>query len=274
MLRVEDLSISFGGLAALSGFSVEVAAREIVALIGPNGAGKSTVFNIVTGLERPASGRVTFLGRDLLAMGPHAIARCGIARTFQNTEVFRQLTVLDNVLIGCHAHLRAGALRGALGLPAVLREEGAARATARALLARLGLEGQAGVEARSLPLGLQKRLELARALAAEPRLLLLDEPAGGLNPTETQALMGLIVRLRDERGAELRAEDRRGPAARDRRRAGGGRGLSGPRGRLRMAVRAAARRGAAGRAAGPTGGWGPQARGERYKSAPPCEASL
>ena len=165
--------MSFGGLAALSGFSVEVAAREIVALIGPNGAGKSTVFNIVTGLERPASGRVTFLGRDLLAMGPHAIARCGIARTFQNTEVFRQLTVLDNVLIGCHAHLRAGALRGALGLPAVLREEGAARETARALLARLGLEGQAGVEARSLPLGLQKRLELARALAAEPRLLLL-----------------------------------------------------------------------------------------------------
>src|SRR2546425_847465 len=182
MLRVEDLSISFGGLAALSGFSVEVAAREIVALIGPNGAGKSTVFNIVTGLERPASGRVTFLGRDLLAMGPHAIARCGIARTFQNTEVFRQLTVLDNVLIGCHAHLRAGALRGALGLPAVLREEGAARETARALLARLGLEGQAGVEARSLPLG---------------------EPAGGLNPTETQALMGLIVRLRDERGLTI-----------------------------------------------------------------------
>src|SRR3989441_8652260 len=159
MLRVEALSISFGGLAALSGFSVEVAAREIVALIGPNGAGKSTVFNIVTGLERPASGRVTFLGRDLLAMGPHAIARCGIARTFQNTEVFRQLTVLDNVLIGCHAHLRAGALRGALGLPAVLREEGAARETARALLARLGLEGQAGVEARSLALEPQRSEE-------------------------------------------------------------------------------------------------------------------
>src|SRR3989449_10832128 len=131
-------------------------------------------------------------------MGPHAIARCGIARTFQNTEVFRQLTVLDNVLIGCHAHLRAGALRGALGVPAVLREEGAARTTARALLARLGLEGQAGVEARSLPLGLQKRLELARALALEPRLLLLDEPAGGLNPTETQSLMELIRRLRDD----------------------------------------------------------------------------
>src|SRR5213079_2975145 len=185
VLSVENLAISFGGLAALRGFSVEVAEREIVALIGPNGAGKSTVFNIVTGLERPASGRVTFLGKDLLAMVPHAIARCGIARTFQNTEVFRQLTVLDNVLIGCHAHLSAGALRGALGLPAVGREEAAARETAHALLARLGLD---------------ERVELARALAAEPRLLLLDEPAGGLNPTETRALMGLIVRLRDERG--------------------------------------------------------------------------
>ena len=196
MLSVENLAISFGGLAALRGFSVEVAEREIVALIGPNGAGKSTVFNIVTGLERPASGRVTFLGKDLLAMVPHAIARCGIARTFQNTEVFR-------VLIGCHAHLSAGALRGALGLPAVGREEAAARETAHALLARLGLDDHAGVEARALPLGLQKRVELARALAAEPRLLLLDEPAGGLNPTETRALMGLIVRLRDERGLAI-----------------------------------------------------------------------
>ena len=193
----------FGGLEVLRDFSVEVAAREIVALIGPNGAGKSTVFNIVTGLEPPASGRVTFLGRDLLALVPHAIARCGIARTFQNTEVFRLLTVLDNVRIGCHVHLRAGALRGALGLPTVRREEGVARETARALLARLGLEDVAGVQARSLPLGLQKRLELARALAAEPRLLLLDEPAGGLNSTETRALMELIVRLRDERGLAI-----------------------------------------------------------------------
>jgi len=157
VLSVENLAISFGGLAALRGFSVEVAEREIVALIGPNGAGKSTVFNIVTGLERPASGRVTFLGKDLLAMVPHAIARCGIARTFQNTEVFRQLTVLDNVLIGCHAHLSAGALRGALGLPAVGREEAAARETAHALLARLGLDDHAGVEARALPLGSSSR---------------------------------------------------------------------------------------------------------------------
>ena len=203
MLSVEDLSISFGGLAALRGVSVEVAEREIFALIGPNGAGKSTVFNIITGLERPASGRVRLLGQDLLGLAPHAIARRGVARTFQNTEVFRRLSVLDNVLVGRHGHLRGGALRGALGTASVRREEAAARETARALLDRLGLAAVAGVPAESLPLGLQKRLELARALCAEPRLLLLDEPAGGLNPTETQALMQLIVGLRAERGLTI-----------------------------------------------------------------------
>ena len=203
MLSVEDLSISFGGLAALSGLSFEVSEREIFALIGPNGAGKSTVFNVVTGLYRPSSGRVRFLGEDLLAQAPHAIARRGVARTFQNTEVFRALTALDNVLIGRHAHLRSGALRGALGWASVRREEAAARDVAGALLERLGLAEVAGVEAGSLPLGFQKRLELARALASEPRLLLLDEPAGGLNPTETQALMEVIVRLRDESGLTI-----------------------------------------------------------------------
>ncbi len=203
MLSVDDLSISFGGLAALSGFAVEVREREIFALIGPNGAGKSTVFNLLTGLYRPSSGRVRFLGRDLLGLAPHAIARLGVARTFQNTEVFRRLTVRDNVLVGRHVHLRGGALRAALGARAVRREEAAARAAAEALLARFELADAADVEAGSLPLGLQKRLELARALAAEPRLLLLDEPAGGLNTTETRALMDLIVRLRDERGLTI-----------------------------------------------------------------------
>ncbi|MGH7275423.1 MAG: ABC transporter ATP-binding protein, partial [Candidatus Rokuibacteriota bacterium] len=156
MLSVEDLSINFGGLAALSGFSVEVAEREIFALIGPNGAGKSTVFNIVTGLYRPSTGRVRFLGRDLLALAPHGIARLGVARTFQNTEVFRRLSALDNVLIGRHAHLHGGVVRGALGFASVGREEARARELAHELLARLGLDGVAGVEAGSLPLGLQK----------------------------------------------------------------------------------------------------------------------
>ena len=203
MLGVEDLSISFGGLAALSGLSFEVRDREIFALIGPNGAGKSTVFNVVTGLYRPVSGRIKLGADDLLALAPHEIARRGVARTFQNTEVFRQLSALDNVLIGRHAHLRTGLIRGALGLPSVRREETRARETARALLARLGLESVAATEAGSLPLGAQKRLEIARALAAEPRLLLLDEPAGGLNPTETQTLMAVIRGLRDESGLTI-----------------------------------------------------------------------
>jgi len=203
VLGVEDLSISFGGLHALSGLSFEVADREIFALIGPNGAGKSTVFNVITGLYRPTRGRVTFGGEDLLALAPHQIARRGVARTFQNTEVFGQLTALDNVLIGRHAHLRTGVIRAALGLPAVWREEARARESVRALLARFGLEDAAETEAGSLPLGVQKRLEIARALASEPRLLLLDEPAGGLNPTETQTLMEVIRRLRDDSGLAI-----------------------------------------------------------------------
>src|SRR5262249_15295683 len=203
VLGVEDLSISFGGLAALSGLGLEVREREIFALIGPNGAGKSTVFNVITGLYRPSRGRVTLGGGDLLALAPHQIARRGVARTFQDTEVFRQLTALDNVLIGRHTHLRAGVIRGALWLPGVGREEAQARESAHALLARLGLGDVTGVEAGSLPLGAQKRLEIARALASEPRLLLLDEPAGGLNPTETQTLMAGIRRPRDEGGPTI-----------------------------------------------------------------------
>jgi branched-chain amino acid transport system ATP-binding protein len=198
LLAVEDLSIAFGGLAALSGVSLDVREGEIVALIGPNGAGKTTVFNVLTGLYRPSSGRVTFAGADLLRLPPHAIARRGLGRTFQNTEVFRPLSVLDNVLVGEHARLRGTALGAALWLPGVRREERAARARAGALLERLGLADVAELAAGSLPLGRQKRLEMARALAGEPRLLLLDEPAGGLNPTETRALMDDICRLRDD----------------------------------------------------------------------------
>ena len=197
-LGVEDLSITFGGLAALTGVSLETADGEILGLIGPNGAGKSTVFNVVTGLYRPSRGRVRLDGVDLCGLAPHEISRRGVARTFQNTEVFKPLTALDNVLVGRHAHLRRGFLAAMAWRPAVSREEARARESARALLERLGLGDVADVPAGSLPLGRQKRLELARALATEPRCLLLDEPAGGLNPTETHALMDLIVRLRDE----------------------------------------------------------------------------
>ena len=198
LLAVEDLAIAFGGLAALSGVSIEVGEGEIFGLIGPNGAGKTTVFNVLTGLYRPDSGRVRFAGADLARLSPHRIARAGIGRTFQNTEVFRALSALDNVLVGAHSSLQGGILSAAVGAPGVRCEEALARARARALLERVGLGDVADVPAGSLPLGRQKRLEMARALAGGPRLLLLDEPAGGLNPTETRMLMELIHRLRDE----------------------------------------------------------------------------
>jgi branched-chain amino acid transport system ATP-binding protein len=198
LVRVEEVSIAFGGLTALNAVSLEVRSGEIFAVIGPNGSGKTTVFNVLTGLYRPAAGRVSFDGHDLARLAPHEIARRGVGRTFQNTEVFKALSALDNVLVGEHARLRGGLFSAALGLPTVRREEAAARARAHALLARVGLGDVAGVEAGSLPLGRQKRLEMARALAAQPRLLLLDEPAGGLNPTETRTLMDLICRLREE----------------------------------------------------------------------------
>jgi ABC-type branched-subunit amino acid transport system ATPase component len=153
---------------------------------------------VLSGLYRPTAGRARFDGVDLVRLPPHEIARRGLARTFQNTEVFRPLSALDNVLVGEHPRLRAGPLAALAWLPRVAREERAARERARALLGRVGLADVAEVEAGSLPLGQQKRLELARALATGPRCLLLDEPAGGLNPTETRALMELIVRLREE----------------------------------------------------------------------------
>ena len=198
LLSVEGLSLSFGGLAALSEVSLQVGDGEIFSLIGPNGAGKTTVFNVLTGLYPPQAGRAMFEGRDLTRMAAHRIARLGVARTFQNTEVFRALSALDNVMVGEHARLRAGVLGAACRLPGVRREEAEAHARARGWLERVGLAHLAEVEAGSLPLGQQKRLEMARALAGRPRLLLLDEPAGGLNPTETRTLMALIRGLRDE----------------------------------------------------------------------------
>ena len=156
------------------------------------------MFNVLTGLYPPAAGTLRFDGEDLGGLAPHEIVVRGIARTFQNTEVFRRLSTRDNVLVGLHSRLHGGVLGGALARGGVRREERDARRRADELLASLGLTDVADVPAASLPLGLQKRLELARALASEPRLLLLDEPAGGLNPTETRTLMDLIVRLRRE----------------------------------------------------------------------------
>ena len=203
LLSIESLSISFGGLAALGEVSLAVERGAIFSLIGPNGAGKTTVFNVLTGLYTPSAGRAALEDKDLTRMAPHRIARAGVARTFQNTEVFRAMSAIDNVLVGEHAGLRAGVLGAACRLPGVRREEADARGRARGWLERVGLGSVADVEAGSLPLGQQKRLEMARALAARPKLLLLDEPAGGLNSTETRTLMTLIRGVRDELGLTI-----------------------------------------------------------------------
>jgi ABC-type branched-subunit amino acid transport system ATPase component len=198
LLAIDGLSIEFGGIVALNGFSAEVEAGAIFSLIGPNGAGKTTVFNLLTGLYRPTAGRAMLDGVDLARLAPHEIARRGVARTFQNTEVFRRLTVLDNVLVGEHCRLQAS-VAGAVFRPrAVVDEEARARARARDVLGFLGLGGKETELAKNLAYGDQRRLEIARALATEPRLLLLDEPTAGMNPRETDALTDLIGLLRRE----------------------------------------------------------------------------
>jgi branched-chain amino acid transport system ATP-binding protein len=178
LLTVEDVTRRFGGIVALDGVSFDVGAGEIVGLIGPNGAGKTTAFNVITRLYAPDRGAVTFDGRDVLRTPPHKIVRLGIARTFQNLALFPTMSVVENVLVGAHA-------RGD-------------RSRALDLLDSLGLGGVAYAPVARLPYGTQKRVETARALMSEPRLLLLDEPAGGLNHEEVEALAGSIRRLREE----------------------------------------------------------------------------
>src|SRR5882724_80461 len=197
MLSVNDLSLNFGGLRAVDGVSFTVETGRIHGLIGPNGAGKTTIFNCVTGFYRPASGSIRFLDHDITGLRPDQIARLGIARTFQNVQLFPSLSVLDNVLVAKHSHMRTGVLAEGLGLPFVRAQERAVRDKARALLEFLGLAALERQPAASLPLGSQKRVELARALALEPKLLLLDEPASGLNTSETQTLAEMLLRIRE-----------------------------------------------------------------------------
>ncbi len=203
MLAVEGISRTFGGLRALDGVSFTVPEGEIVGLIGPNGAGKTTLFNIVTGFLEPTAGRVRFRGGDITRWSADRVTARGIARTFQNIRLFRGMPALENVIIGEHPRTRATLLDAVLATRTHRREERSVRARARELLALAGLGGQEHRLAGSLAYGDQRRLEIARALATDPRLLLLDEPAAGMNPAETQALMGLIRRLRDERGLTI-----------------------------------------------------------------------
>src|SRR5579872_5622369 len=203
LLVASSITKRFGGLVAVNNVDFAIEERSIVSLIGPNGAGKTTFFNILAGLYTPSSGTITFRGKRIAGLKPHTITRLGIARTFQNIRLFATMSALDNVLVGMHARLKSNALDAVLRLPRTIREEAEARERALDLLRFVGLVGKHEEWARNLPYGDQRRLEVARALATEPTLLLLDEPTAGMNPNETAAMMRLIGRLRAERGLTI-----------------------------------------------------------------------
>ena len=197
-LSVENLSLRFGGLSAISDFSLTLQPGELAGVIGPNGAGKTSLFNILSGVYQPSAGTVRALGRDLGGLLPHQIAGLGLVRTFQNIRLFKQLSVLDNVKIALHARCAPSVLSTLLKRPGAMEAERKISDQAAHLLDRLDLGAQRGILAQSLPYGQQKRLEIARALATGAKLLLLDEPAAGMNASESAWLQGALRRLRDE----------------------------------------------------------------------------
>ena len=197
LLTLEHVTQRFGGLVAVNELDFAIEAGSIVAMIGPNGAGKSTAFNLITGIYRPTSGRVVFDGTDITGMATSRIASLGIGRTFQNIRLFAFMSAVENVTTGEHARLHANLVDSLLHTPRQRSEERTARSRALELLQFVGLEASADTYARNLAYGLQRRLEIARALASEPKLLLLDEPAAGMNPNEKQDLVELIRRIRD-----------------------------------------------------------------------------
>jgi branched-chain amino acid transport system ATP-binding protein len=203
LLEVHGLIVRFGGVVALDGPSFEVEEGQICGLIGPNGAGKTTLFNCVSRLYSPAEGRIVFDGEDLLARKPHEISRIGIARTFQNLALVHSLSVRENVMLGAHHRSRANFVTAALSLPSERREERELRVQADEVLARLELGDVAGRPAAGLSYGTLKRVELARALCQEPRLLMLDEPASGLSHGEVDELGGQLLALREDLGLTI-----------------------------------------------------------------------
>jgi len=196
VLKVQGLQKSFGGLRAIDSLDFMVAEQQIKSIIGPNGAGKTTLFNLITGILPPTAGTFEFKGRPLRGMKAHEIARLGISRTFQNLELFANMTALENVMVGRHVRTLAGIFKAGLRLPGMRREEREIREKAMEELRFLGLENKALMNATSLPLGEQKLLEIARALATQPKLLLLDEPAAGLNMREAEKLAETIIKIR------------------------------------------------------------------------------
>ena len=205
MALLETINIvkSFGGLTALNRVDFRLEAGRIVSIIGPNGAGKTTFFNTLTGIYRPDQGEINFNGRSLLGLRPDQIAARGLARTFQNIRLFGEMSVIENILVGMHVHLRQSPLDILLRLPFFKKEEEDAEHKAIALMHTVGLRGFGNELAKNLPYGAQRRLEIARALAAEPLLLLLDEPAAGMNPQETEEVTRLFRTLRDQKGITI-----------------------------------------------------------------------
>lgn len=197
LLKIDNLSKSFGGLKAVSNLNIEINEGELIGLIGPNGAGKTTVFNLLTGVYEPTEGKMLFQGKDVSGLKPYQVTHRGMARTFQNIRLFGDLSVIDNVKIAYHQHAKYSTLSAVLRLPSFFSGEEEMEKKALELLKVFNLQDKAREVAKNLPYGEQRRLEIARALAAQPKLLLLDEPAAGMNPQETHELMELIRWIRE-----------------------------------------------------------------------------
>ncbi len=203
ILSTKKIIKRFGGLVAISNLDIEIKEQSIHSIIGPNGAGKTTFFNCITGFYRPEAGEILFSDHSLVGLLPDRIVRLGISRTYQNIRLFPNLTVMENILVGLHSHLKAGFFGIVAGLPATQQEEKKAAEEARHILKFVNLSGKGDFLAKNLPYGDQRRLEIGRALAARPKVLLLDEPTAGMNPRETQDVMNFIQHLRDELGITI-----------------------------------------------------------------------
>ncbi len=202
-LTADAISVRFGGLIAVSQVDFDVPDQGIVSLIGPNGAGKTTLFNVLTGLYKPTTGRVHLGGQEITALPPHVIASKGLGRTFQNIRLFSLMTAAENVMVAMHSHLDSGLFGTVLKTPRQRREEKQARETAHELIEFVGIKGAEDEYARNLSYGDQRRLEVARALALRPKVLLLDEPTAGMNPQESAVFVDFVHRVRDERGVSI-----------------------------------------------------------------------
>lgn len=203
LLEAKDVSKNFGGVIAVDKVDFIIPDRSIVSLIGPNGAGKTTFFNLITGIYEPTTGTVTFDGKPLMGLKPHQVTQRGIARTFQNIRLFSNMTALENVMVGEHCRLTTGLIGAVIRTPKVKAEEASAKEKAMELLEFVGLAGKDEEYAKNLPYGDQRRLEVARALGTNPKLLFLDEPTAGMNPNETARLTRLIDKLRSEKGVTV-----------------------------------------------------------------------